>query len=339
MAARHPGRVGAGFATGYQQRDFDIVGADFADRSPAFWRQLGFVVQALSGRASGALADDPAVSALERPTRPGRRRDRRTGRRPASRGPWGRNPGDLAARRRRRPTTRRRVPRCGRSGPRRADPAGLGRRRRSHASTSNSGTTATPASSRRGWSDRWTTRSTPGGPDDGRRTSGGDLRAVGADSLNIRVHTAGMGPDRDRRSDRPLRRGGADHLRSAATVSQVTLGHAWRHGPGGAGRRGDPGEQRRQGLQGSDDESEECLGHGGNRQNLVRRSDGQRLAGVEGEHRGAVPAHEGHVVVDQQDRRAGLRRACRSSPRSGPVHRSWCPRWARRAAPADLPRR
>ena len=68
LAARHRGRVCAGFAGGYQERDFDLVGADFTSRSECFWSALGTVTEALSGHATGELGSDPAIAALA--TRP-----------------------------------------------------------------------------------------------------------------------------------------------------------------------------------------------------------------------------------------------------------------------------
>jgi alkanesulfonate monooxygenase SsuD/methylene tetrahydromethanopterin reductase-like flavin-dependent oxidoreductase (luciferase family) len=62
LAALYPGRVGAGFVAGYQQQDFDAVGADFATRSETFWRGLAELVNALGD--SSPVRDDPAVADL-----------------------------------------------------------------------------------------------------------------------------------------------------------------------------------------------------------------------------------------------------------------------------------
>lgn len=40
IGAAYPGRVAAGFVPGYQERDFDAVGADFETRSATFWSHL-----------------------------------------------------------------------------------------------------------------------------------------------------------------------------------------------------------------------------------------------------------------------------------------------------------
>ena len=66
LAAAYPGRVGAGFVPGYQARDFEIVGRDFAERDQQFRENLPWVTTALAGRPTGDLAGDPAVSALSR---------------------------------------------------------------------------------------------------------------------------------------------------------------------------------------------------------------------------------------------------------------------------------
>jgi len=195
MAARHPGRVGAGFATGYQQRDFDIVGADFADRSPAFWRQLRFVVQALSGRASGALADDPAVSALgARPVPVVAGIGGPVGaRRAADRGAGILVTSLLAVGDARRLVDEYRA--AGGVGPvvliRRAwvgDGAPTIDQQLGH---------YRDAGKKPSWMERPMDDAIySGGPDDVAGRLSGDLRAVGADSLNIRMHTTGIGPDR-----------------------------------------------------------------------------------------------------------------------------------------------
>lgn len=65
LEAAHPGRVGAGFAPGYQQRDFDLFDADFAARRAAYWTGFGELVRALgSGAEPSPLKGDPAVDDL-----------------------------------------------------------------------------------------------------------------------------------------------------------------------------------------------------------------------------------------------------------------------------------
>jgi alkanesulfonate monooxygenase SsuD/methylene tetrahydromethanopterin reductase-like flavin-dependent oxidoreductase (luciferase family) len=63
-AARHPGRVGAGFAPGFAADDFALAGASLKTRRADFYRALPTVVAALRGEADGPLADDRAVQAL-----------------------------------------------------------------------------------------------------------------------------------------------------------------------------------------------------------------------------------------------------------------------------------
>lgn len=62
LRASYPGRVAAGFVPGYQERDFDLAGADFASRRSEHWERLGRLVTALGGAAGGGLGDDPAVA-------------------------------------------------------------------------------------------------------------------------------------------------------------------------------------------------------------------------------------------------------------------------------------
>jgi alkanesulfonate monooxygenase SsuD/methylene tetrahydromethanopterin reductase-like flavin-dependent oxidoreductase (luciferase family) len=65
LNAAHPGRVGAGFTVGYQRQDFDVVGADFDNRVPAFWDGLADLVQALGmAREVSPVKADPAVADL-----------------------------------------------------------------------------------------------------------------------------------------------------------------------------------------------------------------------------------------------------------------------------------
>lgn len=63
-AARHPGRVGAGFAPGFAEDDFLLAGASLDTRRADFYRALPTVVAALRGQADGPLADDRAVRSL-----------------------------------------------------------------------------------------------------------------------------------------------------------------------------------------------------------------------------------------------------------------------------------
>lgn len=61
IAAAHPGRVAAGFVPGYQERDFDALGADFDRRSAQFWSGLDDLTTALRG--PGAPDGDAAIAA------------------------------------------------------------------------------------------------------------------------------------------------------------------------------------------------------------------------------------------------------------------------------------
>jgi hypothetical protein len=63
LAARHPGRVGLGVATGSLQADFDILDTTKDDLVARFAAGLSRVADALSGRDAGTLAGDPAVDA------------------------------------------------------------------------------------------------------------------------------------------------------------------------------------------------------------------------------------------------------------------------------------
>lgn len=63
-AQRYPGRFGVGFATGGIERDFVMAGVPFDERVSRFRVALAEVAAALAGRATGPLADDPAVAAL-----------------------------------------------------------------------------------------------------------------------------------------------------------------------------------------------------------------------------------------------------------------------------------
>jgi hypothetical protein len=62
LAARFPGRVGAGFCAGGLAMDFEMAGVDFERNSELFKRDLPLAVGALRGEAVGPLADDRAVT-------------------------------------------------------------------------------------------------------------------------------------------------------------------------------------------------------------------------------------------------------------------------------------
>jgi len=66
LAAAYPRRVGAGFVSGYQQRDFTIyeLGDRFAARRTHFAGALPWVTAALRGEVDGPLSLDPAIAAL-----------------------------------------------------------------------------------------------------------------------------------------------------------------------------------------------------------------------------------------------------------------------------------
>src|SRR5581483_4371518 len=61
LAARFPGRVGLGVASGSLEADFAILGTDKTELTQRFAAGLATVAAALSGRDGGSLADDPAV--------------------------------------------------------------------------------------------------------------------------------------------------------------------------------------------------------------------------------------------------------------------------------------
>ena len=63
-AARYPGRVGAGFAAGALEHDFEMSGIPFDEMNARFKAALPEVSTALRGGAGGALADDLAVRLL-----------------------------------------------------------------------------------------------------------------------------------------------------------------------------------------------------------------------------------------------------------------------------------
>jgi alkanesulfonate monooxygenase SsuD/methylene tetrahydromethanopterin reductase-like flavin-dependent oxidoreductase (luciferase family) len=63
LSCAYPGRVGAAFVPGYQQRDFDAVGVDFELRHRAFWS--GIEEMAAHQRSGESpIADDPAIGEL-----------------------------------------------------------------------------------------------------------------------------------------------------------------------------------------------------------------------------------------------------------------------------------
>jgi alkanesulfonate monooxygenase SsuD/methylene tetrahydromethanopterin reductase-like flavin-dependent oxidoreductase (luciferase family) len=61
LAARHPGRVGVGVASGSLQTDFDIMDLDKTDLTARFAAGLTTVATGLRGQADGALGNDQAV--------------------------------------------------------------------------------------------------------------------------------------------------------------------------------------------------------------------------------------------------------------------------------------
>jgi alkanesulfonate monooxygenase SsuD/methylene tetrahydromethanopterin reductase-like flavin-dependent oxidoreductase (luciferase family) len=63
LAARFPGRVGLGVASGALPADFDIMGQTMDDLAGRFAAGLETVAAMLSGRDGGALAGDPAIAA------------------------------------------------------------------------------------------------------------------------------------------------------------------------------------------------------------------------------------------------------------------------------------
>ncbi len=65
LAARHPGRVGAGVAPGYQESDFAALVVDgFDERGTTHERHLGSLVALLRGHADGALVADFAMTQM-----------------------------------------------------------------------------------------------------------------------------------------------------------------------------------------------------------------------------------------------------------------------------------
>jgi alkanesulfonate monooxygenase SsuD/methylene tetrahydromethanopterin reductase-like flavin-dependent oxidoreductase (luciferase family) len=62
LSARYPGRVGAGFAVGGLDLDFELADLPWKERWTRFRTALPSVVDALSGGCEGALASDPAIA-------------------------------------------------------------------------------------------------------------------------------------------------------------------------------------------------------------------------------------------------------------------------------------
>jgi alkanesulfonate monooxygenase SsuD/methylene tetrahydromethanopterin reductase-like flavin-dependent oxidoreductase (luciferase family) len=63
LAARFPGRVGVGVASGALQDDFDIMDTDMRNLTARFARGLEALVQMLRGQAEAPLSNDPAIAA------------------------------------------------------------------------------------------------------------------------------------------------------------------------------------------------------------------------------------------------------------------------------------
>jgi alkanesulfonate monooxygenase SsuD/methylene tetrahydromethanopterin reductase-like flavin-dependent oxidoreductase (luciferase family) len=61
LAARHPGRVGVGVASGSLQTDFDIMGLDKSELTARYAAGLEVVAAGLRGDAEGELSNDQAV--------------------------------------------------------------------------------------------------------------------------------------------------------------------------------------------------------------------------------------------------------------------------------------
>jgi alkanesulfonate monooxygenase SsuD/methylene tetrahydromethanopterin reductase-like flavin-dependent oxidoreductase (luciferase family) len=62
LAARFPGRVGLGVASGARKDDFDAMGASMAGLTARFAAALETVAAMLGGRDGGMIADDPAIA-------------------------------------------------------------------------------------------------------------------------------------------------------------------------------------------------------------------------------------------------------------------------------------
>jgi alkanesulfonate monooxygenase SsuD/methylene tetrahydromethanopterin reductase-like flavin-dependent oxidoreductase (luciferase family) len=63
LAARFPGRVGIGVASGALKQDFDIMDTTMRDLTARFTAGLEALVQMLRGEAESPLSDDPAIAA------------------------------------------------------------------------------------------------------------------------------------------------------------------------------------------------------------------------------------------------------------------------------------
>lgn len=63
LAARFPGRVGAGFAAGGLAQDFEMAELEFSEAGARFRAAMPEVGRALRGQAEGELAKDPAIAA------------------------------------------------------------------------------------------------------------------------------------------------------------------------------------------------------------------------------------------------------------------------------------
>lgn len=61
---RYPGRLGVGVCAGALPVDFELAGVPFGEAFPRYRAALLELVEALTGRAAGPLAADPAVAAL-----------------------------------------------------------------------------------------------------------------------------------------------------------------------------------------------------------------------------------------------------------------------------------
>jgi alkanesulfonate monooxygenase SsuD/methylene tetrahydromethanopterin reductase-like flavin-dependent oxidoreductase (luciferase family) len=66
LDARFPGRIGAGFGSGGNQPDFELVGVPFEERAARFERNLRAVVAILHGREPTPHAGDPAIEQARR---------------------------------------------------------------------------------------------------------------------------------------------------------------------------------------------------------------------------------------------------------------------------------
>jgi alkanesulfonate monooxygenase SsuD/methylene tetrahydromethanopterin reductase-like flavin-dependent oxidoreductase (luciferase family) len=64
LASAYPGRVGAGFVSGYQERDFKIYGRSFSARIPEFKSSLRSAANLLRGEVDGELSGDQALQEL-----------------------------------------------------------------------------------------------------------------------------------------------------------------------------------------------------------------------------------------------------------------------------------